>query len=148
MKPFIISFIIIAVFNNYTMGQSVVNTQKLGDFTDCINEIGNDNQPKLNECESKCLNYEFQLKRGTFDFYDKNVCFFTGNTGQYKVSKAWYFGIVKRHIELYDTLPLDRNSQLIFFDQEESKRTGYDAAVICQSKKLITKKELLKRLSK
>ena len=118
MKPFIISFIIIAVFNNYTMGQSVVNTQKLGDFTDCINEIGNDNQPKLNECESKCLNYEFQLKRGTFDFYDKNVCFFTGNTGQYKVSKAWYFGIVKRHIELYDTLPLDRNSQLIFFDQE------------------------------
>ena len=113
-----------------------------------VNEIGNDNQPKLNECESKCLNYEFQLKRGTFDFYDKNVCFFTGNTGQYKVSKAWYFGIVKRHIELYDTLPLDRNSQLIFFDQEESKRTGYDAVVICQSKKLITKKELLKRLGK
>ena len=41
------------------------------DIVNCLAEVGTDDIPVLNECESKCLNYLFQKERGLFDFSEK-----------------------------------------------------------------------------
>jgi len=146
-RLFLLCFSLIAC--SRIMGQ-IEQSGFLPDYiVNCIQETGKDTVPELNECESDFFNFVFQNNRKGFDFYGKKIAIFKGSTGSIKTTKEWYFNSIKKSIEVrggnnwyfYD-------HQMIVFDVEESKRTGYDAVVICQTKKLITKKELLKRLSK
>ena len=119
------------------------------DIMDCLAEVGKDTLPILNKCESKCLNYKFQKRRGTFDFSGKKVAFFTGNTGMSRITKIWYFDQLKKAVKVFGYIPLENVSvQLVFFNEEDAKMAGYDAVIFCASKKYISKKEAIDRLMK
>lgn len=119
------------------------------DIIYCLTEVGKDTLPTLNECESKCLNYEYQDRKGDFDFSGKKIAFFRGNTGRIRVSKEWYFRQLKETVEIYGYVPVKSLSiQLVIFNEKEAKMAGYDAVLFCASKKYISKKEAIDRLKK
>ena len=96
------------------------------DIVNCLAEVGTDDIPVLNECESKCLNYLFQKERGLFDFSEKKAAFFRGSGGRICTSKEWYL--------------------LVFFSEEEAKKIGYDVVIFLDSKRYIKKKDAIARL--
>jgi hypothetical protein len=116
------------------------------DILDCLVEMGTDTISILNICESKFLNFCFQNEKGTFDFCGKKMAFFKGNVGTIKSTKKEYFDVEKQLIH-NDIYPLPRG-QLIIFNEDESKKTGYDVVFIVYNKRYLTKKEVIKRLKK
>ena len=136
-------------FNCCIMAQTVSSQITPNDIMDCFTEVGKDTLPILNACESKCLNYKFQKRRGTFDFSDKKVAFFVGNTGMSRITKIWYFDQLKKTVKVYGYIPLENVSvQLVFFNEKEAEMAGYDVVIFCESKKYISKKEAIYRLKK
>ncbi|MCR5424130.1 MAG: hypothetical protein K6E93_05120 [Bacteroidales bacterium] len=119
------------------------------DIMDCLTEVGKDNYSALNDCESRILNYKYKNKRGDFDFSNKKVAFFSGNTGKIMNTKEWYFDQLKKTIDIYSYVPWESASaQLVFFNEDEAKQTSYDAVIFCACKKYISKKEAIDRLMK
>ena len=106
------------------------------DILSCLAEVGKDDTPVLNECESKVLNYKYQNAKGTFDFYGKKVAFFSGSLGKFRISKKRYF---ENLIELFNLLGYIRQegtyTPLVFFSEDEAKQIGYDVVVFTSSKK-------------
>lgn len=136
-------------FNCCALAQSVSPQATPNEIMDCLIEVGKDTLPTLNKCESECLNYKFQKRRGSFDFSDKKVVFFTGNTGMTRVTKNWYFNQLKEVVKVYGYIPLENvEVQLVFFDQEDAAQIGCDVAIFVASKKKISKEEAIKRLRK
>ena len=62
-----------------------------------------------------------------------------------KSTKKEYFDRLKQFISQNGFLP-SSSGQLIIFNEEEVKQTGYDAVVISFSKKYLTNKEVIIRL--
>jgi hypothetical protein len=134
------------IFNSFLMGQekSAENIPK--DILDCLTEVGKDTASTLNISESKFLNFCFQKEKGTFDFCEKKMAFFKGNIGTIKSTKKEYFDVEKQLIQ--DGFYPSPRGQIIIFDENESKKTGYDVVFIVYNKKYLTKKEVIKRLSR
>ena len=149
MKKFFLILCSTFGLNCCLMAQIVSLENTPNDIMDCLAYVGKDTLTTLNECESKCLNYKFQKRRGTFDFSGKKVVFFTGSTGQSRTSKDWYFDQLRRHVNIYGYISLENaDVQLVFFSQEEKEQTGCDVAIFIASKMPISKKNAIKRLSK
>jgi hypothetical protein len=126
------------------MGQEKSAKDIPQDILDCLVEMGKDTIPALNVCESKFLNFCFQREKGTFDFCGKKMAFFKGNTGTIKSTKKEYFATEKRLINKgFYPFP---GGQIIIFNEDEVKQTGYDVAFIVYNKRYLTNKEVVKRL--
>lgn len=145
MKQLFFTLCLPVIFNISLMGQekSAEDIQK--DILDCLVEMGKDTILALNVCESKYLNFNYQKDKGTFDFCGKKVAFFKGNAGTIKSTKKEYFDRLKQFVHQDGLLP-SSSGQLIIFNEDEVKKTGYDAVIISLSKKYLTNKEVVKRL--
>jgi len=143
MKQLFLTLCLPVIFNISLMGQEN-NIPK--DILDCLTEMGKDSISTLNVCESKFLNFCFQKEKGTFDFCGKKMAFFKGNIGTIKSTKKEYFDVEKQliHKGFY---PSPRG-QLIIFDEEEAKKTGYDVVFIAYNKRYLTKKDVIKQLKR
>lgn len=128
------------------MGQEKIAENIPKDILDCLTEMGKDTVSALNVCESKFLNFCFQKEKGTFDFLGKKMAFFRGNTGTIKSTKKEYFDVEKQliHKGFYPS----PGGQLIFLNEDESKKTGYDVVFIAYNKRFLTKKDVVKQLEK
>jgi hypothetical protein len=128
------------------MGQEKSAKDIPQDIVDCLEEMGNDTTSAINVCESKFLNLCFQKERGTFDFFGKKMAFFKGNIGTIKSNKQEYFATKKRLIDMgFYPSP---GGQLIIFNEDEAKETGYDVVFIVYNKRYLTKKDVIKQLKK
>jgi len=145
MKQLFLTLCMSVIFNSFLMGQekSAENIPK--DILDCLTEVGKDTVSTLNICESKFLNFCFQKEKGTFDFCEKKMAFFKGNIGTIKSTKKEYFDVEKQLIQ--DGFYPSPRGQLIIFDEDESKKTGYNVVFIVYNKRYLTKNEVIKRLS-
>ena len=128
------------------MGQEKLTENIPKNILDCLTEVGMDTVSTLNVCESKYLNCRFQKDKGTFDFCSKKVAFFKGNAGTIQSTKKDFFDAEKYFIDIKGFLPLG-SGQLIIFNKNEAKQVGYDAVIVTSSKKLLSTKEVIKRLS-
>ncbi len=146
MKQLFLTLCLPIIFNSFLMGQEKSTENIPKDILDCLTEVGKDTVSTLNVCESKYLNYLFQKDKGTFDFCSKKVAFFKGNTGTIKSTKKDFFDKEKYFIDIKGFLPLG-SGQLIIFNENEAKQVGYEAVIISSSKKLLSTKEVIKRLS-
>lgn len=118
------------------LAQSVSQEKTPEDILSCLAEVGKDDTPVLNECESKILNYKYQNSRGTFDFYGKKVAFFSGSLGKFRISKRSYFENLIGSINLLGYIRQEgAYSPLVFFSEDEAKQIGYDVVVFTSSKK-------------
>lgn len=145
MKKIFLVLCLPIILNITLMGQekSAEDIQK--NIIKCFENMGKDTISILNFCESKYLNFNFQKEKGAFNFCKKRVAFFRGNAGTIKSTKKEYFDRLKQFISQNGFLP-SSSGQLIIFNEEEVKQTGYDAVVISFSKKYLTNKEVIKRL--
>ena len=117
------------------------------DILSCLAEVGKDDTPVLNECESNCLNYLFQKERGLFDFSEKKAAFFRGSGGRIRTTKEWYFNQKKMAVRFYGEISTESPAvQLVFFSEEEAKKIGYDVVIFLDSKRYIKKKDAIARL--
>ena len=130
--------------NASTVGQEKKSGNVKEELVQCIEEMGKDTFSLLNDCESKYMNYNFQEKKGLFDFKGKKIAFFKGSSGTVKWTKKEYFIVRKETINHMGYVPIAE--QLIIFTEDEIERTGYDAAIISSSKRRLTNKEVVKRL--
>ena len=139
---------IFIVFNISLMGQDKLfgNIQK--DILDCLSYVGQDTLPTLNDCESRFLNLLYQKAKGTFDFRGSKVAFLKGNIGTVKSTKKEFFDVQIKNIHKVGFVLNSGTGQLIIFNEDEVKKTGYDAVVISLSKKYLTNKEAVKRLTR
>lgn len=135
------------IFNISLMGQDKSEEGGQKDILDCLVNMGEDTTTTLNICESKYLNLNYYKIKDVFDFYGKKVAFFKGNAGTIKSTKKEYFDRVKHFGCLNGYLPLSID-QLVIFNEDEVIKTGYDAAIVYQSKRLVPIKEIVKKLSK
>jgi hypothetical protein len=144
MKQLFLALCLSVIFNISLMGQEKSLKEIPQDILDCLVNMGNDSIPTLNVCESKYLNFCFQKEKGTFDFCGKKMAFFKGNTGTIKSTKKEYFATEKRliHQGFYPS----PGGQIIIFNENEVKETGYDVVFIVYNKRYLTKKEVVKRL--
>lgn len=147
MKQLFLILCLPILFNLSLMGQEQSAEEIQKELLNCVAEMGKDTASILNACESKYLNFSFQNERGKFDFHGRRVAFFKGNTGTIKGTKKDYLDLLEQ-FAIQNGFLLAREGQLIILNEEEIKETGYDAVVITMSKKLLTKKEVVKRLKK
>lgn len=146
MKQLFLILYMSLIFNSFLMGQEKLTKNIPKDILNCLIEVGKSTVSTINVCESKYLNYLFQKEKGTFDFCNKKVAFFKGNAGTIQSTKKDFFDKEKDFIDIKGFLPLG-SSQLIIFNEDEAKQVGYNAVIIFSSKKLLSKKEVVKRLS-
>jgi hypothetical protein len=112
-----------------------------------LEKAGINNEPILNECESKCLNYLFQKERGLFDFSGKKAAFFRGSGGRIRTTKEWFFNQKKMAVRFYGEISTESPAvQLVFFSEEEAKKIGYDVVIFLDCKRYIKKKDAIARL--
>lgn len=133
------------ILNFSLMGQEKWEESIPQDILDCLVKAGTDTASILNTYEGKYLNFCFRKEKGTFDFCGKRMAFFKGNTGTTKSTKKDFFESEKLYIRQKNLIP-PPSGQLIFFNENEVKATGYDVVFITYNKKVITKKEIIKRL--
>lgn len=146
MKRLFLILCMSVIFNSFLMGQEKLAENIPKDILDCLTEVGKNTVSTLNVCESKYLNYRFQKDKGTFDFCSKKVAFLKGNTGTVQSAKKDFFDKEKYFISIKGFLPLG-SGQLIIFNENEAKQVGYEAVIVSSSKKLLSTKEVIKRLS-
>lgn len=135
------------IFNISLMGQDKSEEDRQKDILVCLVKMEEDTATTLNICESKYLNFNCQKIRNAFDFYGKKVAFFKGNAGTLRSTKKEYFDRVKYFVRQNGYLPLSVD-QLVIFNEDEVIKTGYDAAIVHQSKRLVPKNEIVRKLSK
>lgn len=109
------------------------------------NNVGQDNNPTLNENEAKFLNDYFSESRGTFDFQDKKVVFVSGSTGKTYITKRDYFDNINKWNETNSRIA----TSLIILTEKEKKESGdYDAILTAWVKVFTPKRrtEIIKEL--
>jgi len=147
MKYLISALCLSLIFNIFLMGQEEPTEKSQKEILDCLVKTGNDTIRTVNICENKFLNFYFQKNKGTFDFSGKKIAFFKGNIGTIKSTKKDFFEKIKQFVHQKGFLPLS-SEQLIIFNKDEVKETGYDVVIISGSKKYLTRKSVIKRLKK
>ena len=110
-----------------------------------MDKMGVEKSCTLTDLEGKYLNFRLAINTEVFNFCGKKVAFFKGNAGTIRSTKKEYFDEEKYFIHQKGYPPLG-SGQLIIFNEDEVKQTGYDAVIISQSKKYLTNKEVVKRL--
>ena len=115
------------------------------DFPKCflasLNEMGMDESPILNKCESEYFNIIFQCSRKEFDFTDKKIGFILRGG---KSNKKEYFD--KERDRFTRNYSPNGGTLYIFDEIQKEESGGYDAAIVYWSKMLIPVKDVVKRL--
>jgi hypothetical protein len=145
MKHLLLILYISMAFNFISSGKENLLENIPKDILECLDKMGNDIYPTLNECECKYLDYYFQKNKGIFSFCGRKVYFLKGNTGTIKSDKKEYFEEIKLIIST-GILPSLSMQQLAIFDECEVKDIGYEVVIVSGSKKYLTKKDIVKRL--
>ena len=147
MKHLLLILFLPMIFNISLMGQDKSEQDRQKDILDCLVKMGADPMVTLNICESKYLNFNYQTIKSTFDFHGKRVAFFKGNAGTIKSTKKEYFDRIKYFVNQKGYLPLCTD-QLVIFNEDQVAKTGYDAAIVYQSKRLVPINEVVRKLRK
>jgi hypothetical protein len=109
-----------------------------------IYKMGIDTCLLLTELEGQYFNALYQVAEKEFNMSGKKVGFLTGNVGKNKSNKKIYFEWERSRLEL-NHLPLF--GKLYIFNAAQKKESGgYDAAIVFYTKKLLSIKEVVKRL--
>lgn len=109
-----------------------------------LDKLGVDNSPLLNSYESAYLNMVFKDSLNGFDFTEKRVKFIKING---ECEKFSYFDMQKKYI-INKNSPCDNGILYIFDESQKEESGGYDAAIVYWSKKILSIKEVIKRLKK
>lgn len=80
-------------------------------------------------------------------FTERELHFFKGNAGTIKSTKKEYFDRIKYFVNQKGYLPLCTD-QLVIFNEDQVAKTGYDAAIVYQSKRLVPINEVVRKLRK
>ena len=147
MKHLLLILFLPMIFNISLMGQDKSEQDRQKDILDCLVKMGEDTMVTLNICESKYLNFNYQTIKSTFDVHGKRVAFFKGNAGTIKSTKKEYFDRIKYFVNQKGYLPLCTD-QLVIFNEDQVAKTGYDAAIVYQSKRLVPINEVVRKLRK
>lgn len=124
------------------------------EILDCLPEMGEDSSPILNTCEAIYLDSLFRGKNSyindalvcdSFVFENKKVAFFYEKDDIIQISKKAFFYKEKYALNLTKRFSLGCN-QLLIFTKEEARQVGYDAVIISENRKLISKKVVMKKL--
>jgi hypothetical protein len=99
-----------------------------------FDNIGIDDNPNLNEDETKLLNSLLDEKRDDFDFKDKKVAFLTGSSGRTIMAKSDYFK--NSVIPWIDDGSRPQISMIKLTKEEKEKSGGYDVLVLSWVKAL------------
>jgi hypothetical protein len=114
-----------------------------------INKMGIDESWLLTELEGKYFNALSKIDEKEFNFCDKKIAFFTGNIGSIKINKKIYFVEERKRLNVIDySLSYYFGTLYIFNATQKAESGGYDAAIVYDSKKLNSIKEMVKRLKK
>ena len=142
MKRILLICSLTIILHPCIFGQIVTHEEdSSNDILSCLEKAGINNEPILNECESKCLNYLFQKERGLFDFSGKRAAFFRGSGGRIRTTKEWYFNQKKLAVRFYGEISTESTAvQLVFFSEEEAEEIGYDVVIFLDCKRYIKKK--------
>lgn len=146
---FIISLFSICILCNSMMAQIEFLEKKPYDLGDCIFFLGQDTSSTLNDCESKFLNYLFVNRRGNFDFTEKKIAFLMGSGGTIMTTKSYFFeGLIEdKDVNEFCKYAL-LTDQLVVFEEEDLKQTGFNAVITISCKRLMTRKKAIKQLKK
>jgi hypothetical protein len=109
-----------------------------------INKMGMDECLLLTELEGQYFNALYQVAEKEFNLSGRKVGFFTGNVGKNKTNKKLYFISERNRLELNNS-PLS-GKLYIFNAAQKEESGGYDAAIVYYTKKLLSIKEVVKRL--
>ena len=147
MKQLFLVLCLPLILNVSLIGQekSAEDIQK--NIIKCFENMGKDTISIMDFCESKYLNFNFQKEKGEFNFCKKKVAFFRGNAGTIKSTKKEYFDRIKYFVNQKGYLPLCTD-QLVIFNEDQVAKTGYDAAIVYQSKRLVPINEVVRKLRK
>lgn len=123
---------------------------------DCLPEMGKDSSSILNACEGMYLD-SLLLSRNpyidgvavcdSFAFENKRIAFFYGKEDIEQITKKTFFEKEKYALNLTRRFSLGCN-QLLIFTKEEARQVGYDAVIIHRNRRLVSKKEVVKKLRK
>ena len=128
--------------NNCAIGQYIPRKAP-DEIVDCLEEMGIDTVPLLNECESKYFNYLFLDRKGFFDFRDKKIALFVPGG---RITKKRYFDLKKKYFRTYGYLDMNPWPQLFVLKKEIGEQFGYDAVIIIGRKKRLSEKEVIRSL--
>jgi hypothetical protein len=108
--------------------------------------LGLDNNDALSNYESDFFNGEFLQKRKEFNFTNKKVGFFVGNSGGNLWSKQEYFESYKERVSKGMSGSMD--FLLILTEEQKKESNGYDAIIVSWSKIIVASpsKNMIKRL--
>lgn len=148
MKHFYTIICTIFFLNNCTIGQGYTPREAPDEILNCLEEMGIDTVPLLNEYESIFFNFLFLDKRGSFDFRDKKIAFLSGSTGSLRITKKRFFDLKKEDYKIKGYLDMNPWYQLFVLKKEVGEQLGYDAVVISWCKKLLSEKDVIKRIGK
>ena len=145
MKQILLITSIILFFSMNTFGQIERQIQNFSEIPKNIlahlDKMGMDTSQVLNNYEGDYLNFIFKVAEEDFDLIGKKVAF--RHAG--KKSKKDYFEDEKERFCLNST-PVGGAALYIFNTAQKEESGGYDAAIVYWSKKLLSTKEVVKRL--
>jgi len=109
-----------------------------------IDKMGMDESLILTELEGEYFNAISNIDEKEFNFCRKKIAFFTGNVGTIKSSKKEYFSTERLRLDYNDTIHF---GTLYIFDAVQKKESGgYDAAIVCDSKKKLKISKVVKNI--
>jgi hypothetical protein len=111
-----------------------------------IDKMGMGECLSLTELEGQYFNALYQVAEKEFDMSGKNVGFLTGNIGKNKSNKKIYFEGERSRLEL-NRSPLF-GKLYIFNAAQKEENGGYDAAIVYYTKKLLSIRDVVKRLKR
>lgn len=126
------------------------------EILDCLPDMGKDSFPILNACEGMYLDSLLLSKNSyvdgvsgcdSFAFENKRIAFFYGKEDIVQITKKTFFDKEKYALNLTKRLSLGCN-QLLIFTKEEARQIGYDVVIIYRNRRLVSKKEVVKKLRK
>ena len=111
------------------------------DILEQLGKMGIDDSPLLNSQESVFFNAIFKDPLKGFDFTNKRIGFLSAGS---KRNKKEFF---KEERERYNNNSTTINGTLYIFDLSQKEESGgYDAAIVCWSKRLMPIQDIVKRL--
>lgn len=81
----------------------------------------------------------------SFAFENKRIAFFYGKEDIVQITKKTFFEKEKYALNLTRRFSLGCN-QLLIFTKEEARQVGYDAVIIHRNRRLVSKKEVVKKI--
>jgi hypothetical protein len=148
MKKYVLLYFVLLIISTTMSAQEYFMKNKFENIPQNllshIDEMGMDECLLLTELEGQYFNALYQVNEKEFNLSGKKVGFLTGNVGKNKSNKKIYFEGERSRLKLNHS-PLF-GKLYIFNSDQKAENGGYDAAIVYYTKKLLSIKEVIKRL--